>query len=267
MRRICRILGFRRQTYYQRRQGYRAENTTQELAKCLHQAAEEFVSWGFWKIFHYLRNSGLQDNHKRVYRVWKKEGLHLRRPPKRERIYRQYKALLSPEKINYGWAMDFVSDWLVGSQGKRVRIINVIDEASRKALWTEAHQSVSATKLKELLDYIIQYRGKPAYIRCDNGPEFIADELKNWAEKRQIELRFIQPGKPSQNGLIERLNKTLRTECLNLNWFGSIAELNEELQEWAYHYNTFRPHESLKNKAPDDYEWLNQDLYYSLVAA
>jgi putative transposase len=93
MRRICRILGFRRQTYYQRRQEYRAENTTQELAKCLHQAAEEFVSWGFWKIFHYLRNSGLQDNHKRVYRVWKKEGLHLRRPPKRERIYRQYKDL------------------------------------------------------------------------------------------------------------------------------------------------------------------------------
>ena len=102
-----------------------------------------------------------------------------------------------------------------------MRIINIIDEGSRRALWTEAHKSISGKKLTEILDHVVEYRVKPAYIRCDNGPEFISQKLELWAQEHQIELRFIQPGKPSQNGLIERLNKTLRTECLNLCWFTS----------------------------------------------
>ena len=162
--------------------------------------------------------------------------------------------------------MDFVSDWVVGPQQKQVRIINVIDENSRRALWTEAHQSISAKKLIEILDKVVEYRGKPAYIRCDNGPEFISQKLEKWAEKKQIELKFIQPGKPSQNGLIERLNKTLRTECLNLCWFTSMEELNEEIQSWSYVYNHLRPHENLGNKTPAQHEDLNQEFYYSVVA-
>ena len=103
-----------------------------------------------------------------------------------------------------------------------MRIINIIDECSRKALWTQAFCSISAQNLIEVLNKVVEWRGKPEYIRCDNGPEFISKKLELWAFENNIELRFIQPGKPSQNGIIERLNGTLRKECLNLEWFESI---------------------------------------------
>jgi len=266
IRRSCRVLGFRRQTYYRRKQGHRPEQADDELAELLHQITKRFVAWGFNKVFHYIRNQGHVINHKRVYRIWKREGLHLRLPPKRSRIYRKYQRLLSPDSINEGWAVDFVSDWVVGPNQKQVRIVNLMDEGSRRALWTEAHHRISAKKLVTILDQVVDYRGKPAYIRCDNGPEFISQKLEIWAGKNQIELRFIQPGKPSQNGLIERLNKTLRAECLNLCWFTSMEELNEEIQNWSQTYNYERPHEHLDNITPDQFEAQNQNLYYSTVA-
>ena len=189
-----------------------------------------FIAWGFWMVYHYLRGLGYLWNHKKMYRVWKHEGLHLRKQPKRAKIKRRYLDLIAPEHINQGWAMDFLSDWVVGSGQKKIRIINIIDECSRKALWTEAHESISAKKLIEVLDRVVAWRGRPEYIRCDNGPEFISEQLSDWASSQQIELRFIQPGKPSQNGIIERLNGTLRRECLNIEWFGSMELLNEHVQ-------------------------------------
>ena len=222
VRRCCSVLGFRRQSYYKRKQGHRPEQMDAYIADLLHQVTRQFVAWGFWMVFHYLRRQGHPWNHKRVYRIWKAEELHLRLPPKRSKISRKYQNLLAPDHINEGWAMDFLSDWVVGPGQEKVRIINIMDECSRKALWTEAHSSISAKTLTDILDKIIQWRGKPAYIRCDNGPEFISHKLQQWAENNEIELRFIQPGKPSQNGLIERLNGTLRKECLNLEWFVSM---------------------------------------------
>lgn len=195
----------------------RPEHKDELLAKVLRATAAAHLSWGFWKIFDYLRlHNIIQDNHKRVYRIWCEEKLNLRPSPKRQRIYREYQELLSPDGINEGWAMDFVSDWVVGPTRKQVRIINIMDEGSRRALWTEAHKSIPGKKLTSVLDQVVEYRGRPAYIRYDNGPELISKSLKEWAQKNDIELRYIQPGKPSQNGLIERLNKTLRQECLNL---------------------------------------------------
>lgn len=260
-------MGFRRQTYYKRKQGHRPEQADDELADLLHQITQRFVAWGFGKVYHYLRNQGHLINHKRVYRIWKREGLNLRLPPRRSRIHRKYQELLAPEQVNEGWAMDFLSDWVVGPNQKQVRIINIMDEGSRRALWTEAHRSISAKKLTQILDYVLEYRGKPAYIRCDNGPEFISHQLCLWAAQHDIELRFIQPGKPSQNGLIERLNKTLRIECLNLCWFTSMDELNEEIQTWSQVYNCLRPHENLGNLSPEQYEYQKQNFYYSVVAA
>ena len=110
------------------------------------------------------------------------------------------------------------------------------------------------------------WRGCPAYIRCDNGPEFISQRLEEWAKQHHIELRFIQPGKPTQNGLIERLNGTLRTECLNLKKKKSMEQLNEQIQEWSVVYNTIRPHSSIDFKTPDEMEQLNQNLYFKAVA-
>ena len=267
VRKNCVVLGFRRQTYYKRKQGHRPEELDQYIADLLHQITKRFVAWGFWMVFHYLRKQGHPWNHKRVYRIWKAENLHLRLPPKRPKIRRVYQDLLAPGRINEGWAMDFVSDYVVGPGQKQVRIINIMDEYSRKALWTEAYASISAKTLVEVLDKVIECRGAPAYIRCDNGPEFISGRLQIWAEQHGVELKFIQPGKPSQNGLIERLNGTLRTECLNLEWFQSLEILNEQIQNWSVVYNTIRPHSSIDYLAPDELEQINYKLYFKMVAA
>ena len=237
------------------------------IADLLHATTKRFVAWGFWMVFYFLRKQGHPWNHKKVYRIWKSEGLHLRIPPKRAKLRRKYLDLLAPEHVNEGWAMDFLSDWVVGVNKQKVRIINVMDECSRKALWTEAHTSIKANDLTDILDKIVQWRGAPVYIRCDNGPEFISEKLSEWAKTNDVELRFIQPGKPSQNGLIERLNGTLRKECLNLEWFESIEVLNEKLQNWWNDYNNIRPHSAIAYNTPDEFEILRDSLYFHAVAA
>lgn len=266
IRQCCSVLGFRRQTYHSRKKGRRPEELDARIAELLHQVTRRFVAWGFWMVFYFLRRQGHPWNHKRVYRIWKQEELHLRLPPKRPQVRRIYQDLLAPDRINEGWAMDFLSDWVVGPGQEKVRIINIMDECSRKALWTEAYTSISAKTLIEVLDKVVEWRGCPSYIRCDNGPEFISGKLEEWARDHNIELKFIQPGKPSQNGLIERLNGTLRIECLNLEWFVSIPRLNEQLQQWWHEYNTIRPHSSIGYLTPDEFEIKNQNLYFSAVA-
>jgi putative transposase len=173
--------------------------------------------------------------------------------------------MLAPEQVNQGWAMDFLSDWVVGPDGEKVRIINIMDECSRRALWTEAHKNITADTLVGILEKVAEWRGLPAYIRCDNGPEFISDALSKWA-KEKTEIKHIQPGKPSQNGLMERLNKTLRTECLNLEWFKSIEELNQKIQDWSVTYNYSRPHGALKYKSPCTFE-KTREFYLKTAAA
>lgn len=267
IRHKSRVLGIRRQTYHSRKKGHRPEQVDEQIAQLLHQTIQEYVAWGFWMVYHYLRREGHTWNHKRVYRVWKQEQLHLRRKPKRPVIRRKYLDLQAPNEINKGWAMDFVSDWVVGPKDKQVRIINVIDECSRRALWTEAHYNITAKTLTTVLNQIIAWRGKPAYIRCDNGPEFIAKELQAWADDKGIDIWYIQPGKPSQNGLIERLNGTLRRECLNLQWFRNLDLLNDALQEWWHTYNEVRPHSSIRFLSPAEFETKFKNLYFFSVAA
>ncbi|MDX2284712.1 MAG: IS3 family transposase [Bacteroidia bacterium] len=277
VRSCARVLGLRRATYYSRRQGRRPEEEDAAIAAVLHEAAGQYLAWSFRMIFRWLRRQGHRWNHKRVYRIWKAEGLNLRRPPQRSGVRREFRNLTAPALVNEGWAMDFLSDWVIGPSQVPVRIINIMDECSRKVLWTEACQSITARTLTGILGKVVAWRGKPAYasaslstgIRLDNGPEFISRELEQWAHdgERPIELRFIQPGKPTQNGLIERLNGTLRRECLSLAWFESLEALNGEIQQWWITYNTVRPHSSLGYLTPDEFEEQQQKFSYSVVAA
>ena len=161
--------------------------------------------------------------------------------------------------------MDFMHDKL--ADGRSFRTFNVLDDFNREGLGIEVDFSLPSGRVIRALEQIIQWRGKPQVIRCDNGPELISKSLKEWAQKNDIELRYIQPGKPSQNGLIERLNKTLRQECLNLTWFRSIAQLNEEIQSWSQIYNLRRPHKNLGKMTPEQYEIEHQKFYYNPVAA
>lgn len=268
LRRQCSYLRHRRSSVYERRERKPEVVRRQQdldVMEQMRKVRREYRVWGFRLLFAYLCAKGVQISKRRAYKLYRLAGLSLHRNPKKPRIKRKYLELLPPEQINEGWAMDFVSEWVIGEKQQSVRIINVVDERSRKDLWVEAAHSITAAKLTEVLDNIVTLRGKPSYIRCDNGPEFISQHLALWAEVNGIELRFIQPGKPTQNGIIERLNGTLRTECLNLQWFNSLEEVNDYLGVWFKSYNFDRPHSALKYLTPHAFENLNQNLYFRMV--
>lgn len=216
---------------------------------------KEQLSWGYELIYYYLRHQkGLYFCKKRGHRLYKAAQMSLWRRPKKARIRRDYQDLLTPAKPNAGWAMDFVSEMVVAQNGEWYRLLNVMDECSRRCLWISAEKQMPAEKVIEVLDALLEMRGKPQYIRSDNGPEYISEALKEWAKKHDIEQRFIQAGKPTQNGLVERLNGTLRRECLNLHWFYSKQELDEHLEKWFLNYNFHRPHSSIQYQSPAGFE-------------
>lgn len=232
----------------------------------LKEKALQKPAWGFRLLFYWCRNQGKKWNKKRVYRVYKAEKLHLRSPKARKKIKRVAIDPLPAEQINRGWSMDFLSDVLLGDE-RKVRVLNVLDECSRKVLLSFAATSIKARKLVGLLNELISQNGKPAYFRCDNGAEFISRELEKFAAANGIEIRFSQPGKPTQNGLVERLNGTQRKECLNLKHFKTVSEVQQDLDEWWHSYNFDRPHSALGYLTPQQYIDKNKILYFNLVAA
>lgn len=266
-RRACAWLRLRRSTVYEvcaSKDGGKHTRSSAYITEMMKKVRRTHRAWGFRLIYAYLKNQGEKIGKHRAHRLYMEAKLSLHRNPKKPRIKRVFEELLPPKSINEGWAMDFLSEWVIGEKQQSVRIINVVDECSRKDLWIEAAHSINATKLTEVLDQIVQIRGLPRYIRCDNGPEFISTRLKEWAADK-VQIKFIQPGKPTQNGIIERLNGTVRKECLNLNWFYSLEEINDLLGQWYKTYNFDRPHSCLKYQTPATFEKLNQNLYFRMV--
>jgi len=197
-------------------------------------------NWGFKLCFLYLRNvKGFGWNHKRVYRIYRELELNLRIKPKR-RLYREKpEPLRVPEVKNDVWSMDFLHDQL--ADGRSFRAFNVIDDYNREGLGIEIDFSLPAPGVIRALDRIIEWRGQPLEIRCDNGPEYISQLLKEWAEGRGIGLRFIQPGKPQQNAYVERYNRTVRYDFLNQYIFETIDQVQEAATDWLWTYNNERP--------------------------
>lgn len=266
MRRTCRWLRLRRSTAYESKiRQERTVATDAFVVEAMGKVRKANPAWGFRLIYAYLRNQGQKVGRHRAHRLYTGARMSLHRNPKKPRIKRVFQELLPPDGINEGWALDFLSEWVIGDKQQGVRIINVVDECSRKDLWVEASHSITAAKLVETLDKIGEMRGWPRYVRCDNGPEFVSHALGQWAELRGVEIKFIQAGKPTQNGIVERLNGTIRKECLNLNWFYSLEEINDLLGQWFKTYNFDRPHSSLNYIAPATFENLNQSLYFRLV--
>ncbi len=212
---------------------------------------EQHPTHGFPKTFAYLRRQGNEWNHKRVYRVYTILNYNKRRKGKR-RLPQRIKQVIEPmEKINQSWSIDFMSDSLVS--GRKFRTFNVLDDFNREVLAIEIAVSLPAVRIIRVLDQIISWRGKPARIRMDNGPEFISNVFEIWCKNYGIELLYIQPGKPTQNSLIERLNGSYRRDVLDAYLFYELDEVKALTQEWIEEYNERRPHESLKNKTPR--EW------------
>ena len=205
--------------------------------------------WGFGLCFLYLRNNkGFKWNHKRVYRIYKQLELNLRIKPKR-RIKRDKPETLSvPITINQVWSMDFMSDSL--HTGRAIRTFNVVDDYNRECLGIEVDHSLPAQRVMRTLERLIEWRGKPKALRCDNGPEYISQALRDWAQARDIELMYIQPGKPTQNAYIERFNRTARNEWLNMHIFDSIAHAQYLATQWIWVYNNERPHSAIGGVPP-----------------
>jgi putative transposase len=243
-RQACRTIQLSRCVYR-----YEEKRSTDEpIAQELCQLAEKQPRWGCGKMSDYLRNQGYAWNHKRIRRVYRALSLHLKRKPKKRLPARTAQSLAVPEQRNQTWSLDFMSDAL--SNGRTFRTLNVIDDFNREALWIEVDTSLPAERVVRVLEQLLSWRGKPAKIRMDNGPELISQRLENWAQAKQIELLHIQPGKPAQNGYIERFNRTYREDVLDAYLFDDLQEVRSITENWLETYNTIRPHEALKGLAP-----------------
>ena len=214
----------------------------------LQSLAERFPTRGFDDYYGKIRLEGLKWNRKRVLRVYRAMRLVFRRKLKRRLPQRIKQPLEAAQHVNYSYSMDFVSDAL--ANGRRVRVLNVMDDFTRECLAAYADYSIPAWKVVMVLDQIVEERGKPAKIRVDNGPEFISKELKNWCIINQVALQFIQPGKPMQNGYVERLNRTFREDVLNAYQFETLEQLRILCDEWVYDYNYLKPHSAHKGMVP-----------------
>jgi len=206
---------------------------------------------GFGKMLAVLKREGCSWNHKRIRRVYCALGLNLRKKPKKRLPSRAMQKLTQPLKINYCWSIDFMSDAL--ASGKRFRTFNVIDDFNREGLGILVGTSLTSGLAINYLTLIASCRGYPETIRCDNGPELISRNFLEWAQKHEVLLRYIEPGKPSQNAFIERFNRSYREEVLDINLFTTVDEAQEISDEWLATYNHYRPHESLHNLSPKEF--------------
>lgn len=248
-RKACELVGISRSTY----QYQSNPKDDSELQDALTALTTKHVAIGFWQCCYRLWNKGHWWNHKRIYRVYTDMKLNIRRRAKKRLPERIKQPLTLPVAPNQVWSIDFMSDTLV--DGRRFRLFNVMDDFNRESLAIEVDTSLPSLRVIRVLEKLIAQRGKPANIRCDNGPEFISHKLEEWCsdERRQITIQFIQPGKPTQNAYIERKNGSIRREVLNAYLFYRLSEVREQTEEWRIDYNTERPHKALGYLSPIRY--------------
>lgn len=243
---VCQIFSISECCY---RYKAKLSDENQQIADWLLRLTTTHKRWGFGLCYLYLRNiKGFKWNHKRIYRIYRELELNLRIKPRRRIKRDKPDALSVPQAINQVWSMDFMSDTL--ANGRSIRTFNVIDDYNREGLSIEVDFSLPSARVIRALEQIIQWRGKPLALRCDNGPEYISQQLINWANDKQITLLYIQPGKPTQNAYIERFNRTARHEWLDLHLFESIQHAQLLATQWLWTYNNQRPHSSIGGITP-----------------
>lgn len=221
------------------------------LQDALTQVTTRHPSIGFWQSYYRLRNRGFAWNHKRLRRVYRAMGLHIRRRAKKRLPERVKQPLTIPTALNQMWSIDFMSDSL--ADGRKFRILNIMDDFNRESLAIEADTSLPSLRVIRTLSKVINERGKPMCIRTDNGPEFISHQLQQWCEEKGISLQYIQPGKPTQNAFIERKNGSMRRELLKAYIFQSLPEVRAMSEEYRIDYNEERPHKALGYLSPVRY--------------
>lgn len=232
--------------FYYRNIGYSDE----ALRARIREIAEARIRYGFWRIFILLRREGWKDNHKRVYRIYKEEGLNLRRRrPRRNKSAAHRIEQPVATKIHECWSMDFISDQLL--DGRRFRALTIVDNYSRICMDVYAGRSLKGKDVVQILDQLKhKWKTVPKRIKVDNGSEFISRAMDKWAYDNKVTLDFSRPGKPTDNPFIESFNGSFRDECLNTNWFTSMEQARRIITAWVKEYNYFRPHSSIGGIPP-----------------
>ena len=247
-RHACRLLGLGRSTY--RYQARKAERDW-ELRARLKELAAKRMRFGYRRLTALLVREGIAANHKRVYRLYREEGLAMRIRQRRRIRWTGAVSSAAAARPNQRWSIDFVSDCV--STGRVIRMLTVVDDCTRECPAIEVDMSLGGLRVRRVLDRIASERGLPEAIVLDNGPEFRGRALAAWSEERGVRLDFIQPGKPAQNAFAESFNGRLRDECLNANWFTSLSDARRKIEDWRQDYNQQRPHSSLHYLPPAEF--------------
>ncbi|WP_378181164.1 IS3 family transposase [Aquimarina sp. SS2-1] len=246
LKRISSIVGYSRSSYY-----YQSKLNDTEIIEKLNELVEKKPNRGFDYYFKRSRREGCKWSRGRMLRVYRKQGL-VRRSKKRKKLpIEQRKPLYQPKTVNEIWSMDFMSDSL--SDRRAFRILNVIDDHNRECLLSQGSISFPSEQVIRYLEELIEYYGKPKYIRTDNGPEFTSNQYKTWCKKKNIIRVYSEPGKPMQNGYIERFNRTFREDVLDAYIFDSLTQFQVIADKMIQDYNDNHPHESLGGKSPKEY--------------
>jgi putative transposase len=209
------------------------------------------MRFGYRRLVAMLAREGMPANHKRVYRLYREEGLAMRMRQRRRIHWSGKVASPKASRSNQRWSMDFVSDCV--STGTVIRMLTVVDDCTRECPAIEVDTSLGGFRVGRVLDRIASERGLPEAIVVDNGPEFRGRAMAAWSQERGVRLEFIQPGKPTQNAFVESFNGRLRDECLNANWFIHLKDARQKIESWRRDYNEQRPHSSLQYTPPAEF--------------
>lgn len=234
-----------------------------QLREALLALARQKPRYGYRRLWAILERRGWKVNVKRIYRLYRVEGLMVRRL-KRKRLKRAVPVDALISRPNQEWALDFVSDAL--ATGRALRALTIVDSYTRECPAIEVASGISSRQVTRTLDRIIEERGKPDSLKCDNGPEFTSRHFVAWCENRGIALNHIQPGKPMQNGHVESFNGRLRDECLNASWFLNLADARRKIETWRLEYNADRPHSSLAYRTPAEFAQVCSELTSRMAA-
>ncbi len=227
------------------------------LRQRLRELAAQRKRFGSPRLHVMLKREGLVTNHKRTERIYREEGLALRRKRRRKGAAGVRVVMPAAERPNQRWSMDFVTDSIV--TGRRFRALAIVDDFSRECPAIEVDTSLGGARVVDVLERLADRRGLPEVITVDNGPEFAGKSLDAWAYRRGVKLNFIRPGKPIENAFAESFNGRLRDECLNTNWFLNVRHAREVIEHWRKDYNAVRPHSALGGLAPHQFTELVGD--------
>ena len=243
--RACGLVGISRSLY-----GYRSRRPAPEgLVARIRELAEQKRRYGYRRIHVLLRREGFRVNRKRTYRLYREAGLAVKRRKRKRYALGERRSLPKPDAANVSWSMDFVADGL--ADGRKLRCLVIVDDCTRECLAIEVDTSLTGRRVVGVLEHLADTRGLPQSITVDHGPEFEGQALDAWAFEQGVRLAFIRPGKPVENAYVESFNGKFRDECLNENWFITMAQARRIIENWRIEYNTERPHSSLGNVTPE----------------